>query len=311
MGYLIKLILPTSVPLLAGETALSGMDATMDTVVVYKRENAYSISEVTTVSLGVPEVDVTGLVNDEYYITFRHSATGIESQPSSIYRALNPYKQRQEPEAPVSVILQLETTSTVPTVDFIGVYRRKYGESISNRIALLPIGTEYFQDPDGLPGDVYHSTFIDSTNATESQPSIYVIANANAGLVIVSGRFEYPNGDPVISQREPKHDIDIELIIPKSSQGRTPTAQGQVIASRTAKVFLERISKDELGNAISPEIDTGRWSVALVPNNLIEPNDTYYEFTFNGNKMYKKIHSQNGLAQNFAMLAEVTPRFYQ
>jgi hypothetical protein len=281
-----------------------------DRIVVLKRTGSTTIAEIASLPIGTATyTDVSGTINDEYSTQFLDSVNGVSSLPGSIYRALNPYKQNKEPDAPVAIILELDTAPTIPTVDFIAVYKRSYLANDYTRIALLPIGQQFYQDAEGSPGDVYHTTFVDTTNATESQPSKFIIANANSGLVIVSGRFEQLTGDASISFTEPKHDIDILLVLPKDSQGRTPTAQGQVIGRRSAKVFMERIKTDETGKVLNPEIDTGRWSVPLIPNNLIEPNNTYYEFCFRGHRFYKYINSSNGLSQNFAMLAEVNPRF--
>jgi hypothetical protein len=232
-------------------------------------------------------------VNDEYHITFRESATGVESLPSSIYRALYPYQQRED--GVVVVTFELDTTSTIPTVDFVAIYRRKPEESVATRIALLPIGTERYQDPDGLPGDVYHSTFVDTTNSTESQPSEYQVANAGAGFVVVSGRFEDAGGDPAeayLQKDRDHHDVQATLMLRRKNRLRTPTAQGQIIAQTFARARMD---------------ENGVWSLVLVPNNLIQPRDSYYEFKYRGRIYNKQIHVQNGRAQNFAMLPDVDP----
>lgn len=271
-----------------------------DRVVIYKRVDATSYTELADLPIGTTSyTDSAGVINDEYHTIFKDSVNGISSLPSHIYRALNPYKQRNEEDPPVAVILELETTSTVPTVDYVAIYKRKPLEASATRIALVAIGQQYYQDADGEPGDIYHSTFVDTTNNSESQPSSYVIADANSGLVVVSGRFENPAGDIYIRPDRPanddEYDIEISLVTPYSSSTRTPTAQGQVIGITTKKVLTDST--------------TGFWSVTLIPNNLIEPNNTYYQFMFRGHAYYKYVYSTNGDAQNFAMLADVQPRY--
>jgi hypothetical protein len=284
-----------------------------DRIVLFKRVDATTYAELADLSIGTASyTDVAGTVNDEYHTIFRDSINGISSLPGPIYRALNPYKQRDEPDPPVSVILELDISSPIPTVDFIAVYRRKFLENEAIRIALLPIGQQFYQDVDGLPGDIYHTTFVDTTNATESQPSLYTVANANSGLVVVSGRFENPSGDAADAFTEATPDVEALLILPgNASSARTPTVQGQVIGKRVVGTRIIVLTKDELGNPITPPVSTGRWSIPLIPNNLIEPNNTYYEFHYRNRRYFKYVNSVNGAAQNFALLADVQPRFIQ
>lgn len=298
MANSVELTLPIEVPLKEGETFddLSEIEQAIDTVVIYRRDDAYTLTEIGSAPLGTSTFsDPAGVINDEYHITFRDSVSGVESLPSQLYRVLNPFKQREE-DGVVVVVLELETSSVVPTVDFVAIYRRKPTESVATRIALVPIGTQFYQDPDGEPGDVYHSTFVDTTNSAESQPSAYVIANANTGLVVVSGRFEDPSGDPMLADTEEFRDVEVLLVIPDEKSQRTPTAQGQVFGPQKKKALLD---------------ENGFWSLPLVPNDLILPNNTFYIFSVGDQRFYKRVDSSNGPVQNLALLADVLPRFSQ
>jgi hypothetical protein len=165
------------------------------------------------------------------------------------------------------------------------------------RLGTVPIGTQYYNDPDGAPGDEYHTTFIDSITLDESQPSPSVIADAESGLVVVSGKFQDIRGIGVLNGpgvRDPfgagPH-IDIELIWTK--RHIAPTANGRTIARTHYDVTVQA---------------NGFWSVPLIPNDLILNTDAYYEFTFtDGEKYHKRVSSTNGLAQNFAQLEDVDP----
>ena len=267
-----------------------------DTVAIFRRVSPYQYVELAAVPLGTANYsDADGRVGDEYHIVFRDSASGVESPPSNIYRALIPYLQRGE-DGVVVVVLELDTVSTIPTVDFVAIYRRKIGETTATRIGLVPIGTELFSDPDGEPGDTYHSTFVDTTNSTESQPSDYVIANAGSGLIVISGRFEDLTGAPAETfntrSRKTVRDIQIELHLRNDMVYRAPTARGQVLALNKAEAFMD------------PD---GRWGVVLIPNDVISPAMTYYLFQYRGRRFYKRIHSQYGKVQNFALLEDVDP----
>lgn len=178
-----------------------------DRIVIYKRLDAETYTELADLPIGTTTyTDVGGLINDEYHVKFRDSVNGISSRPSHIYRALNPTKQRNDEVPAVAVVLELTTSSTVPTVDFVAIYRRKPLETVATRIALVPIGQQYYQDTEGDPGDIYHSTFVNTTNNPESQPSAIVIADAGSGLVTVSGRFEHLTGDTVVRPASPAND---------------------------------------------------------------------------------------------------------
>jgi hypothetical protein len=267
-----------------------------DLVVIFRRVSPYHYTELASVPLGTATYsDSNGRIDDEYHVVFRDSMSGVESLPSSIYRALTPYLQRDEAGV-VVVVLELDTVSTIPTVDFVAIYKRKFGEPNAVRIGLVPIGTALFSDPDGEPGDTYHSTFVDTTNSAESQPSDYVIANAGSGLVVISGRFEDLTGmsSETFSRnnRKTTRDIQIELHTRNDSVSRTPTARGQVLATNMAESHLNT---------------DGRWSVVLIPNDIITPSMTYYVFQYRGNRFYKRIHSQYGPVQNFALLQDVDP----
>lgn len=270
-----------------------------DRIVVFKRVDAETYTELADLPLGTTTyTDTDGVVNDEYHTVFRDSVNGISSRPSHIYRALNPTKQRNDEVPAVAVVLELETSSTIPTVDFVAIYRRKPLETTATRIALVPIGQQYYQDAEGDPGDIYHSTFVDTTNNAESQPSMIVIADAGSGLITVSGRFEHVTGDTIVRPEKPRNDdlwdIEIQLWTPKNVI-RTPTAQGNVIGITTWKVLTD--------------CETGYWAVDLIPNDLIEPNNTFYEFKYRTQRWFKQINTANGGAQNFAMLADYIPRF--
>ena len=268
-----------------------------DEVVIYRRESAFFFYEVGSVSLGTASyTDAIGRVDDEYHIRFREAATGVLSMPSGMVRIVEPYKQREE-DGVVVVTFELDTVAPVPTVDFVAIYRRKPAESVATRIALVPIGTERWQDPDGEPGDVYHSTFVDTTNSTESQPSEYQVANAGTGLIVVSGRFEDLTGTRAesfeVDRNEDYRDIEVELRMRSdSTRYRTPTARGQILAIIRAEAKLD---------------EQGRWSVVLVPNDLISPANTYYSFRYRGHRYFKRLQTANGAVQNFALLPDVDP----
>lgn len=304
-----------SVKLLLQEELDADEVVPFDKIVIFKRVDSTTYSELAELAIGTATfTDAAGVVNDEYHTIFRDSVNGIESLPGPIYRALNPHKQREEPDPPVSVILELQTTSAIPTVDFVAVYRRKPLELVATRIALLAIGQQFYQDADGEPNDIYHSTFIDTANSTESQPSSYITANANSGLVVISGRFEDVSGDASESfaaTSDQKFDMEVLLAIPPEASGRTPTVQGQVVGTNKVQVFMITLTEDELGDPLPESLSTGRWSVPLIPNDLIEPNNTYYTFIYRGNRFFKQINSVNGLVQNFALLADFQPRFIQ
>jgi hypothetical protein len=177
----------------------------------------------------------------------------------------------------------------------VAVYRRKPTETSATRIALLPIGQQFFQDLTGEPSDVYHTTFVDTANSSESQPSDYVTSNANTGLIVVSGRFETLSGDAAEQHPDEHDDVEIMLVVPDGVIAQ-PTAQGQIFGSDVVTALLD---------------DSGRFSIPLVPNDLILPNNTFYMFMYRSQRLFKRIDSDNGAAQNLAMLADVHPRYSQ
>lgn len=264
----------------------------VDEVKIYKRVDALSHVLLSTESLGTPTYeDPMGLVNDEYHVTFFSSTFGVESLPSNIYRVGTPWRQG------MGVVLELQTTSETPTVDEIVIYRRRFGEATAIRLGTVAIGTQFYNDPDGQPGDEYHTTFLDSTLLAESQPGPSVIADAGSGVVVITGR-DRDIRDVAITRGPGARDpygagprIFIELITPRGH--RAPSINGGFIARQTYDVQA---------------LADGTWSVPLVPNDLITSPDTYYQFTFtDGEKAFKRVSSSNGLAQNFSLLADVDP----
>jgi hypothetical protein len=264
----------------------------IDEVKVYKRVDATSFSLLGTLALGtLTFTDPIGLINDEYHVTFSSSTLGVESLPSNIYRAYTPWRQA------MGVILQLQTTSPVATVDQIAVYRRKFGEPTYVRLATLALGTEYYTDPAGAPGDEYHTTFLDSVSLAESQPSPSVIANAGSGMVVVTG-FDRDIRDQGIGQGPGDHDplgpgphVYIELVTPRSQVA--PSANGGLVVRQNYKVQVNGL---------------GSWNVELLPNDLYTSPETFYKFTFtDGEQYFKRLVSANGAAQNFSLLEDVDP----
>lgn len=293
MPNLVELTLPTEVPPEEGEAELAPVEQTLDTVDIYKRVDSTTLTLLSSVPLGTTTfADPAGVINDEYFIRWRSLSNGVQSLPSKIYRVLTPYKQRDEA---VVVVLELQTTSVIPTVDFVSIYRRKPEETAATRIGLVPIGQQFFQDTTGEPGDVYHITFVDTTNSSESQPSDYVVSDANTGLIVVSGRFETPSGDSCEAHPDERDDVEVMLVVPDGVIAQ-PTAQGQVFGTDVVTAPLD---------------DLGAFSIPLVPNDLILPNNTYYLFTYRSQRLYKRINSDNGAAQNLALLADVNPRYSQ
>lgn len=264
-----------------------------DQVRIYKRVNATSIPLLDTVSLGIASYeDPAGVINDEYHITFYSSSLGVESLPSNIYRVLTPWKQG------MGVVLELQTTSVNPTVDTVGIYRRRFSEAATIRIDTVPLGTTHYYDATGVPGDEYHTTFIDSLTLAESQPGPSVIADASSGLVVVTGFSVDVRARPVTTgPGSPDAPFDgsafVHVTLMWPSRHLTPSANGQAVTRETYKV---------------PIYSTGTWSVPLVPNDLLQAPDSYYEFKFtDGVKYFKRIETANGAAQNFSLLADVNP----
>ena len=264
-----------------------------DQVRVYKRVDATSIPLLDTVSLGTTSyTDPAGLVNDEYHVTFFSSNYGMESLPSNIYRVLTPWKQD------MGVALQLQTTSTNPSVDTVGIYRRVYNTPDTLRIDTVPIGTPYYYDAAGAPGDEYHTTFIILATLSESRPGPSVIADAGTGAVVVSGFAIDVRATPVKTGPGLAGDpfdgnafVHVSLLWP--ARHITPSANGQAVIRETYK---------------APIYSTGTWSLPLVPNDLLQSPNSYYEFKFtDGVKYFKRVESVNGSAQNFSLLADVDP----
>lgn len=267
-------------------------DSYVDAVRVYKRVDHLSFAQLTEETLGTATyVDVAGLVGDEYHCTFYSTTLGIESLPSQIYRVQTPWGES------MSVILELQTSSSNPSVDQIAVYRRRFAEANAVRLAALPIGTQYYTDPTGLPGDEYHTTFLDSLTLAESQPGPSVIADAGAGLVVVTG-FARDIRDTHITLGPGSYDpfgagprIHVTLVWPKAHI--TPSANGKAIIRTHYNVQV---------------LTDGRWSVPLVANDLMTAPNAYYEFEFSdGSRYFKRIETENGAAQNFSLLADVKP----
>lgn len=279
----VVLTLPGSAP--SGEGYL-------DTVNVYKRVDATSHTLLSSGPISsVSYTDITGALNDEYHITFSSSTLGVESLPSNVYRVGTPWMQD------MGVILELQTTSTNPDVDQVAIYRRRYNATNAFRLGVVSLGTQYYSDPDGQPGDEYHTTFLDSVSLDESQPGPSVIADAEAGTVVVSGFMRDVRNKSVTLGPGPRDPIGpaprVEVQLVWTKPHITPAANGQVVA---------RTHYDT-------EVATnGTWSLPLVPNDLLLGIDSYYEFTFtDGRKYFKKVRSTNGLAQNFALLEDVRP----
>lgn len=280
MSY-VELTLPTTSP-----------DAFMDQVKIYKRETATSIILLDTVALGTATyADPAGLVGDEYYVTFFSSTENIESLPSPIY------KVRTYWAADMGVVLELQTTSPNPEVDTVGIYRRRYGDSLYLRIAAVSLGTRFYTDADGEAGDIYHTTFINSVSLAESQPSPYVVAGTDTNMVVVTGIAVDPRAK-AITDRGGSWDplggtSNMVVTLRWERKHLAPSVNGQTVIRTTYK--------------LSTLVD-GRWSVALIPNDLFSIPDTYYEFLFtDGERYFKRISSTYGLAQNFANLEDVLP----
>ena len=264
----------------------------IDEVKVYKRVDATSFTLLSTEPLGtLTYTDAAGVLNDEYHVTLSSSTLGIEGLPSNIYRARAPWRQG------LGVILELQTTSTAPAVDTVGIYRRRFGATATVRIGTVALGTQYFSDSAGVPGDEYHTTFIDSVLLDESQPSPSVIANAGSGLVVVTG-FDRDVRDVGIDLGPGPRDpvgagprLYIELVTPRGH--RAPSANGGTVVRKNYDVQV---------------LADGTWSVPLLPNDLYTVVDTFYRFTFSdGVQLFKQILSANGVAQNFALLGDVDP----
>lgn len=276
----VKLTLPTEAP------------PYIDTICVYRRVDATSSLLLGKYTLGVSEVtDASGAVNDEYHITFYSSTLGYESLPSNIYRVLTPWRQG------MGVVLELQTESPSSAVDSVGIYRRKFQAHNYSRVGLVSVGTAYFYDPDGAPGDEYHTTFIDSVTLAESQPSCSVVADAGSGLVVVTG-FDRDIRDTGITQPPGARDpfgagprVYIELVKPRGQL--TPSVQGGTVVRQNYDVQVQ---------------PGGVWSIPLIPNDLYTSPDTFYKFTFtDGEQYFKRISSANGRAQNFSLLEDVDP----
>ena len=259
---------------------------------MYKRVDATTIVPLTIEPLGTTEfVDSAGLVGDEYYATFSSSTLGVESLPSNIYRVGTPWMQG------MGVILALDTVSSHPSVDTVAVYRRRFAASDALRIGAVPLGTQFFSDPAGQPGDEYHTTFVNELSLAESQPGPSVIADAESGTIVVSGTFKdvrnagTGQGPGVRDPVGPGPHVEVVLRWPKRYQ--SPNANGQTIGRTYYDVTVQA---------------AGVWSVPLIPNDMILGLQSYYEFTFtDGEKYFKRVSSVNGLAQNFALLEEVLP----
>ncbi|HUW08765.1 MAG TPA: hypothetical protein VM537_03505, partial [Anaerolineae bacterium] len=251
----------------------------VDEVKIYKRVDALSYVLLSTEPLGtLTYEDPAGLVNDEYHITFSSSTFGVESLPSNIYRVGTPWRQG------MGVILELQTTSGTPSVDQVAVYRRRFGTANAVRLGTVPIGTQFYSDSTGMPGDEYHTTFLDSALLAESQPGPSIIANAGSGVVVVTGR-DRDIRDLGVTQGPGPRDpfgagprVYIELVVPCSQ--RAPSANGGFIARQNYDAQVQ--------------VD-GTWSVGLLPNDLITSPDTFYKFTFSdGEKSFKRVLSANG-----------------
>lgn len=272
--------------------AAPGSAPYVDEVKIYKRVDALSYSLLSTEPVGTPTYeDLGGLVNDEYHITFSSSTFGVESLPSNIYRVGTPWRQG------MGVILTLQTTSITPSVDEVAIYRRRFGTSTAVRLGTVPLGTQHYSDTNGQPGDEYHTTFLDSVLLAESQPGPSIIADAGAGLVVVTGR-DRDIRDVGIDQGPGARDpfgagprVYIELVSPKSH--RSPSANGGTVVRQNYDVQVQ---------------PGGVWSVPLLPNDLYTVSDTFYKFTFSdGEQLFKRVMSANGVAQNFALLTDVAP----
>jgi len=271
---------------------VTSMQAFIDEVKIYKRVDAVSYSLLDTVALGTTSyTDLAGLVNDEYHVTFYSSSLDVESLPSNIYRVLTPWRQG------MGVILQLDTVPPVPEVDTIAVYRRRFGATNSVRLASLPVGTAYYSDPLGAPGDEYHTTFLDSVSLAESQPSPSVLADAGSGAIVVTGMSQDIQGVGIKQgpgARDPFGGgprIYIELVTPRSQI--MPSVNGRAVFRQSYDVQVKA---------------NGLWSVVLLPNDLYTTPKTFYKFTFtDGEQYFKRIESVNGQAQNFSLLADVLP----
>ena len=264
----------------------------IDEVRVYKRLDHVSFSLLGTVALGtLTFTDPIGLINDEYHVTLASSSLGFESLPSNIYRALTPWRQG------MGVILQLQTTGAAPEVTDVVIYRRRFNKVNALRIATVALGTEFYSDPSGSPGDEYHSTFLDAVTLAESQPSPSVIANAGAGLVVVTG-FDRDIRDVGVDLGPGARDpfgpgprVYIELVSPRGH--RAPSANGGTVVRQNYDVQVKA---------------GGVWNVPLLPNDLYVVPDTCYKFSFSdGQQMFKRVLAANGPAQNFALLGDALP----
>src|SRR3990172_12815551 len=101
----------------------------VSSVRIYKRLDAFSYALLVEVPLGtLQHVDSAGQLHDEYHATYYSTTLNVESLPSQIYRVGTPWMQA------MGVILELQTTSPTPSVDQVGVYRRRYGESLPVRL---------------------------------------------------------------------------------------------------------------------------------------------------------------------------------
>jgi hypothetical protein len=280
----VVLTLPTTSP-----------DPYIDAVRVYRRQDAFSYTLVSEVALGTPTLeDPLGVVGDEYHSTFYSTALDLESLPSDLVRITTHW------ESLMGATFELQTTSPDPNVDTVAIYckRGDGADCCFVRVGTVPLGTQYFTDPDALPGDICYTTFINSTTLAESQPSPCVTVTTDGNQVIVSGYAVRIDGRPVT---DPGSGSDaalgcgahVHVTLYWPARHITPSAFGLSVIRETKMV---------------PIGEDGKWSTPLVPNDLLQSPKSYYEFKFtDGVKYFKRINSVNGDIQNFALLGDVDP----
>lgn len=265
------------------ELPLSSTDPQVTHINVYKKDAAQAIYIwIAQVPVGTETyTDPYGDEGDSYYTTFYDNYSGAEGEPGAIIIVTD----HTHTESVHGVIIELPTTSTDSRVTHINLYRRKSGEILFTLIATVSLGTPSYKDVNGIIGDEYYTTFLDSSTGLESQPGPILKANESVTPeVVVSGMLIDATRGPIVNST-----VAAELVHPTAT----------VLTYGVLTIANYAVAKDTDAN--------GSWTLSLLPNDAIYPSGSFYRFRFYYGNEYRELSAKKGPNQTFSALKIVKP----
>ena len=263
------------------ELPLSANDPQITHINVYKKNADQAIYIwIAQVPIGTETyTDPYGDEGDSYYTTFYDSYSGVEGEPGPIVLVTD----HIHTGSIHGIVIELPVTSTDSRVTHINLYRRKSGEILFTSISTIVLGIPSYKDTNGIIGDEYYTTFLDSSTGLESQPGpILKATEAITPEVVVSGILIDATRGPIVNST-----VSAELIHPTA----TVMTYGVLTIANYA---IEKVTDS-----------SGSWAVSLLPNDMIYPSGSFYRFRFYYGNEYRELSSKKGFNQTFSALRAV------